>query len=84
MVGGEAYLVDSTGKFMAHYETSWRRLMTTENMQFTTAECGVFDLDDNVAGILDHRHRSVLNGNLMRTLEDDRLHGFGGRHYVQL
>lgn len=64
--------------------------MTTENVQFTvhfswtvgdpdrnsspSAQSGVSNLDDNVAGLFNFRDRSLLDLDLERSFEDDSLH----------
>jgi len=74
------YLVHAAGELVAHDEAGWRGLVATEDVQFTTTESRVFDLDDNVQAMLDLGDRPVLDGYFVRAFEDDCFHSLV-RHY---
>ena len=73
-----ADLMDMAGQFMAHDESSAGWLMTSVDMELAAAQGGVFDLDNDVAGILDLRDGSVLERDVKGTIEDNCFHGGGG------
>lgn len=54
---------------MAHDEPLGAWLVTSEDMQFRTAEGGIYDLDDDVRIILDLGHRPILKLDSVRTFE---------------